>query len=74
MGGVWNHLTPANSSSTCHVALNGAKSEVICFSALERIDWQVERQHPGSQKFGACAAIHGAFESFKCMLPTTTAF
>src|SRR5271166_5598091 len=29
------------------------------------VDGQVDRQHPGSQEFGACATVHRALEGFQ---------
>ena len=29
------------------------------------IDWQMERQHPGAQEFGARSTVHRALEGFR---------
>jgi hypothetical protein len=41
------------------------KGHQIGSSSNSVVEGQVDRQHPGSQEFGACATVHRALEGFQ---------
>jgi hypothetical protein len=48
-----------------NLIMSGWSSQIRWVCLTFRAAWQVKRQHPGAQKFGACSTVHGALQGLQ---------